>query len=49
MSVYDTEYTIDPTQGKYKKLFRTGEKDIITGKRQEKKQYITFAGIRFYY
>ncbi len=49
MSVYDREYTIDPTHGKYKKMFRTSERDIITGKRQEHRQYITFAGIRYYY
>ena len=49
MSVYREENTIDPTDGKYKKLFRSNEKDPVTGKYQTEKQYIMFAGIKYYY
>jgi len=49
MSVYKNEYTIDPIKRKYKKLFISNEKDPVTGKYQTEKQYIMFAGIKYYY
>lgn len=49
MSVYENEYTIDPTSGRYKKSFGSNIPEPVTGKRKPSKTYITFAGIKFYY
>lgn len=49
MSVYEKEYTMDPTSGKYKKLFNTTITEPVTGKVKPNKSYITFAGIKYEY
>jgi hypothetical protein len=49
MSVYTKEYTVDPTSGKYKKLFGTSFRSPVTGRNHSGRHYIEFFGIIYQY